>query len=389
MSYKLCLKLIYKNWLANLILIFQICISVILANVLIGNINLIRTTTLLLRPLAEYNGGFFMPLSHDTDTNFLDNMPCIDKVFSVDQYLLYYNNIEIPIFAYDAEVVDLFRPKIVQGTWLGNLTGSHLGIPVVMAPNTLSFNVGDLIACKSIDQSEVPLNIVGEMTRPAYILNFNTTSNNLQPNHLLRYYDYAYNGYPVFLACKTDIEAYIASSVATQITRAVIFSKPITAQQLQTLKSEINKYGGFTSFSDVMLRGENQQRDIIRRFLPFLVCGFSVSFIGLIAISILHTVNNTRIFSILYILGYPWKRILLFCMEATLTVSILSLLFVVLSYCLSNIITGGQLHGMVLGTNNIFITLLIYIVFLLSSILSFAASLSKDAPIQTLRNIEI
>lgn len=382
MRYKLNATLYRKNLSSNLILILQISITVIIMNMLVGNINLIKKTSMLFEPIAQINGGLFMPLSADEDCDFLFDIHSIESMYSVDQYLVSYNGYEILLFAFDSALADKFTPELSKGDWINNAQSRDY-LSVVMLKSKAEFVINHCYTVQNFNNDAIDLKIIGQLKEPSYILNLNYTSNNIQPNHLLRYYNSAFSGQSVFLALKDEILQFTDYKVGTQVSKIVVFDNDATNEEISMAIREIKKTGDFTFLSDIQERGYKYEKEILKGYIPYFVCALSISVVGFLGLIILSILRNMHTYSILHLVGVSSYKCAWMCFENCLLTFLFSSLLVVTAYVSLKIF--DPYNAMIINEINVRVTLLFYMLFSVISFMFPRVYLSISSPIHAIK----
>ena len=377
-------QLYKKNFLSNLILVFQFTLSIIIVNIMIGHINLLSLSTALFEPLSRIDGGIYMPIAEENSLQLEENMKPVASLHTIDQYIVYYQGHEIPMFAYDSDIIQLFSPHLTAGgIWLDE--GTSDAVPIVILKNSFGISPGKSYEIIDHLNNVATVFVFGQFSSPAFLLNLDFTSNHATPNHLYRFYDSYYSGYPVIATTKEAISKTSLSKVATQHSTIVFFEHPITENERTNFLNYIESKGFFTTFAEISEQGKTYQGEILLQFIPYFVCAISVSLIGLLGLTILSLLQNMKTISVFHLLGNPWRSCSRICFQNSVITAFLSLMIVVAIIYLSNYITPLAAQGIVLQFNNILFTVLIYALFLLVSFTVPCAFFSKKSSIQLLK----
>ncbi len=381
MIFKISKKLFLKNIVSNIILFLQITISVILVNIMIGSLNFINVTEYLFHRVNGERTIYYMPINPSEETDYLLNYDGVESIGKIEQYLVYNNNNEIPLFGYDNELISFIHPDEMFEV-------EEDYVSVLISEEVSEYKTGSIFEFETHDGKTIPIKIVGLIKKPTYVLNFSTASNALKPNDLFRYYDFRSTGYPIFVTTQEQIEKFSSKGVTTQFCSMIYLSSSISDTNYHKLTQELKKNGDYIDGNQIIENGNQQKHDTIKFYAPYLFCGFFISIIGFLGLIILNIIKSLSTISILHISGCAWKKCSFICLLASVYVMLLSILFLILSFTVSNSIFPLASNGIIIKENNILITMLFYIIYIICSIIIPKLYLFLHTPIQIYRNLK-
>lgn len=345
---------------SHLILIVQIAVTIIILNLLVGNINVIKRTNSLFKPLSFYNCGIiYMPISVNDDFDFLYDIEGVRAVHSIDQYLLTYNGDEIPLLAYDQNIVNLFLPELSEGKWLNNTSTSDDFIPILTLQES-KFELGNTYLFQDLNNNLLPVKVIGKLKEPTYILDLNFASNNLRPDHIFQYYDSRYANDVICLTLKESLSRFTTVRTGTHISKIVLFEEDISNDKYTAALEQISKRGDFIRLDRVLENGILQERNILKAYLPYLICTLFMTIIGFFGLTILNVFQNIYTYSIMYLVGIPPRKCAKICFENSLFISICSIFLVFALYFVVYIIDYNYIKTFAIDYNNLLVTFLFY-----------------------------
>ena len=169
----------------------------------------------------------------------------------------------------------------------------------------------------------------------------------------------------------------------------MLFFKPdIPEAVFQNNQTELAKQGFVVSTQEMALNGQKDMREQVTSFLPFILCIFSISLVGIISFNILSTLQQSRLFSILYICGARWRNCLSVCVGYVLCVCGFSLLLGGAFYSFARANGLIEETGIVFSAYNVWWSLALYGIVLAATLLPPYILLKRQSPVEILRTEE-
>jgi hypothetical protein len=390
MNIKLSYGLFCKNIIANIIFILQITISIILVNVMIGNINRSLFTVHQFRPFTQVRGLYYMPinaqeLDNESRINELHNQLMEETgISTIDQYFLRDNERSYILYAYDNIALSLFTPDMREGEWLNN-NNSDDTIPVVTSHAGGKLQLGQTLRM-NIDGGDesADFKIVGIMQEPVFYLNYCTESNVIATDHLYSYFNIKFYQYPMIFASKHDIEKFSEYIIDTNIASVILFNESIDDQTMQENIDYLSKSGDISDLNNIYIRGNENAVNMIRSYSPYFICGFLLSFVGLIGLTVLSTANSLRSFAIFYLLGCRWKNCVKICLGYVLVMLFMSFVLLGSIYAFAEMRYSLASLGIVINKYNVLVSFGIYLFTALISYIVLKISFHRKPAIRIL-----
>lgn len=383
-------RIFKKQKLSNFLLILQFVLSLLLFNLMLGNVNFVNFTNHAFSKIVQPSSYFYMPANIESrgadDYKLLkDRLTGVSHVSTIGEYRVSSEfSPEFTLFGYDASLYQGYIPAMEKGQWIyEGLEGGSL--PVVVSEEFGSFQYGfEFPGVLYFPDGEMTVNfkITGVLKAPGMYLNLNMKSNQLSTNHLFRNHKAAYSGSPLFFINRALMPQqepfYQASSIIT-------FDQNLSQGELDQNLATLSERGNVRGLADILTAGEEFAKGYIVLYLPLFICGFSIAFVGMIGLSICNVQKNMRTFSIYYILGCKWNKVATICLGVTLIQLAVTTFVLGLVYLTFVFFGDLALYGVILNSWNCLAIVLVYLFVGLTTYLIPRLVLARSSAMDTFR----
>jgi|GEM_PF-2488148 len=361
-------RIFSKKKMSSVLLVIQFIVSLLLLNLMVGNVNFVTFTNQAFSKIAEMPGYFYMPVNmdsrgYDDYQKMKERLKGDSRILTIAQYWFQSEfDGETFFYGYDDDLYRAYTPEMEKGEWIHEGTGEDTYLPLVISEEFGPYQYGtefESILLLSGDEIPVKVKITGVMKRPGMYLDFNVTGSDIATNHLFRNHKAEYSGAPMFFINKVQLPVH--QEGFANLSSIIFFDEDLNEDDVNFNLETLSERGDISSLSDIQMRGEEYAQGYVILYLPLFLCGFSISFIGMVGLSILNVQKNLRNFSIYYFLGCKWKKVAEICLGVTVIQLVITtvLLGIVFFYVQLNI--NLALYGVILNQLNIRFTLFVYL----------------------------
>lgn len=356
---------------------------------MIGSINLSHLSVKLFKPYANLEGVYYMPI----DFNAFDNKSKIDSlkkqlkdvsnISVIDEYLVNCDGQSYLMYAYDDRTVNCFLPSMQKGMWLNSVDNDNGTIPVVVSNENYTLKLGqtqyiDMPGC----ENKIGFKIVGVMKDPDFYLNYNTASNVISTNDLFKYYNQKQFMLPMLFVNSSSMKQYEKYSAAQNISSILFFNNNIDEETKHDNINILSNSGCVCDLKDINVRGIDYANKMVRLYSPFFICGFAISLVGLIGLTVLSIVNNMRSFAVFYMLGCRWKNCEHICLGYIMIMLFISMLLLGVIYEFVEINYSIASLGIIINLYNILASVGVYLFSIIIALIVLKIAFYKNSAIK-------
>lgn len=389
-----------RNILLNLFLIAQLLIALVLVNISIGHINSYSYMTDIFSNIADHKGVYYMPASqrhwyHQNELGLYRD-PVFDELKGLKTISSQYTAaFEIGNRLYDARAFDDYMLSYLQlpldeGEWLTAFGHEEEFVPIVVSSETTGLQLGHTVPAllRHLDKDlelvliEVELKVVGVLGSPPLTIRYGRGGTDVTSNDIFDFYDEDYYGVPLIIFARDALGEALNS---TQRSQLVFFEDDISDSDF-TANMDILANHGWVQPIDVMYKlGKQEMRDEFMIVLPFILCAFLISLIGLGSLNILNTFRHTREFAIYYLCGSRWKNCFYICLSYMLILSFLTLTLLSIAFYWFTSSGMAAEMGVHYTVTNIVVTTGVLVFVLFFSLVTPYFILKRTYPIEIIR----
>lgn len=287
-----------KKLLLNIIVIIQLGIALIISNVLIGSYN---------KVYQAYDQTYH----YSDDTVFFAPMKINGAaVINVDFEYLELNNIDFEylpkefdgsranVLCYGENTFNGLNKQLKSGTWPSSLL-SNGKIECVTLNKMLS--IGDTFV-EQIGEETFSFIVVGKMDNNPLVLSSSRSSHLMQADML--FYDYSINRSSKAIIC---CNASIAEAIGTY-GNALLFFNNVEDNIKNVAIENLRNTGNVIKMETIRQNSDDELSQIIKSFLPLVVCFSLMGMIAIVGMSLLNILKNKDVFSVYFICGMNKKE---------------------------------------------------------------------------------
>jgi hypothetical protein len=266
-------------------------------------------------------------------------------------------------------------PYMTKGKWITSKNDDY--VPCVTYDD---HKIGDMISL-SIDGIAFEFKVCGIVDRKANILKFYTASNS--PTLECMFENNGYNqSYPLIIFNQADISREF--DFFPDLNGLLFFQTNDENKKIEII-DEINNYAWLKPMKEARLKSMDQFYIHVKTLMPIIFAVFFVGLVSTFCLSVLNTIRHIKLFSIYYICGMDWESHIKTCMIYVF-MQIAAACFIITIFFLwavgSSMLT---LDLMIFGESNIYITILIFAMIVITSLASQIFIGKRETPVKYLK----
>lgn len=303
------LKLLWKRKLANLILVLEILLSVILLAQLfvfvVDHIYNVRAVN----ELPQENTAVLSVYDYYDVEDVARKIREYPQAVSVDMAYtgaLSYNNEPYNLAVYSEGIVANYAPKLQSGKWLSDFPAiSGDGIPAVVSAD-IGLSLGDIIEITAPQNKRMQIFVAGILKEPAQYLFPSGGAGSAAFSA-----DMIISQNPVFIIRESDYGDTAALLPPPEMNlpqNLFVFLKPeISDGEMEKLVDPWRKYGEVTPLKSLVSVYSHNTNQLIGGGAAFFFVFFCLAATCLISNNAIQSLRNRRLFTVYYLLGMDWK----------------------------------------------------------------------------------
>ena len=395
MYVRLGLTLFRKRFFTSLVIILQLFVTILAANILIFIYNENMKDINIMKNFDTDRTYLWMKVAFEEDEDIkrehlsrLEETSSVRGVESILSCGSIYNDVQINLYGYGENTGNLINMPLESGTWYNKVPKKDGVINCVSISDKPGFEVGEILELEIyfIHNDEAitqTFQIVGAMGKRGRVLAFTGSSSDPAYDSLLYNYD-STDGYneTALIFDKNDIAGFDSSQY--WYSNRLIFLDSSNDTSFMSLKDELSKYSYVVKLEQAKTNTLQEVRRVMMEFLPIIIPLFLIGFLGVVCISILNTLKHMRTFAIFFICGMGWKNTILICLSY-----IAYIISGVLILCIPGYVWLKDLldTGGIMAANNYLFTLGALLAVMLLSLVTPFLLIRKEEPIKVLRKV--
>lgn len=395
MYVRLGLTLFRKRFFTSLVIILQLFVTILAANILIFIYNENMKDINIMKNFDTDRTYLWMKVAFEEDEDIkrehlsrLEETSSVRGVESILSCGSIYNDVQINLYGYGENTGNLINMPLESGTWYNKVPKKDGVINCVSISDKAGFEVGEILELEIyfIHNDEAitqTFQIVGAMGKRGRVLAFTGSSSDPAYDSLLYNYD-STAGYneTALIFDKNDIAGFDSSQY--WYSNRLIFLDSSNDTSFMSLKDELSKYSYVVKLEQAKTNTLQEVRRVMMGFLPIIIPLFLIGFLGVVCISILNTLKYMRNFAIFFICGMRWKDSILICLSYIAYIISGVLILCIPEYVwLKDLLDTG---GIMAANNYLFTFGALLFVALLSLVTPFLL-IRKEEPIMVLRKV--
>ncbi len=220
----------------------------------------------------------------------------IEKIGKADVLECKLNNQYLYLGLYNSDLIDIYCPKISEGTWFSSVANEYEACPAVVSSDT-GLHVGSIVEILVANDRVFEIQVIGILASPTqYLL----------PTGMSDSIDSLISQQPVILLDSTQIpNMTLLSKTGINGTKSLFLLTEMTKDQLV---SGYNKYGSIQSINDMIQRFTKNSNELILSETVLFILFFFLASIVILSAEVIHSINCQRSYTIYYLLGMKWEK---------------------------------------------------------------------------------
>ena len=391
-----------KRLVTSFIIIIQLFVTIIIANVIIVDYNAYMEDICIMENFDTDRTYLWMAAMTDTNDELrweqlkqLKHNRSVRAVEVTFRANAIYNNNIVSLIGYGQNTGELINMTLESGKWYTEVPKKDGVINCVSISSIPGLEIGKLIELEIIPHySEQTINqtfqVVGTLGKRAKTLTFNQSSASPYYDHLFQVFhstplDKEYEDYDHQVGLIFD-QSDLPTLVQSQYWdgNRLVYIDSIDDETFLSLKDELRKDSYVVKLEQAKRNTLQEIREIMVEYLPIMIPLYLIGFLGVVCISILNTLKYMRTFAIFFICGMRWKDSILICLSY-----IAYIISGVLILCIPGYVWLKDLldTGGIMAANNYLFTLGALLAVMLLSLVTPFLLIRKEEPIKVLRKV--
>ncbi len=391
-----------KRLVTSFIIIIQLFLTIIIANVIIVDYNAYMEDICIMENFDTDRTYLWITAMTDTNDELrweqlkqLKHNRSVRAVEVTFRANAIYNNNIVSLIGYGQNTGELINMTLESGKWYTEVPKKDGVINCVSISSIPGLEIGKLIELEIIPHySEQTINqtfqVVGTLGKRAKTLTFNQSSASPYYDHLFQVFhstplDKEYEDYDHQVGLIFD-QSDLPTLVQSQYWdgNRLVYIDSIDDETFLSLKDELRKDSYVVKLEQAKRNTLQEIRETMVKYLPIMIPLFLIGFLGVVCISILNTLKYMRNFAIFFICGMGWKNTILICLSY-----IAYIISGVLILCIPGFvwIKGFLETGGILAANNYLFTFGALLFVALLSLVTPFLLIRKEEPIKVLRKV--
>ena len=391
-----------KRLVTSFIIIIQLFLTIIIANVIIVDYNAYMEDICIMENFDTDRTYLWITAMTDTNDELrweqlkqLKHNRSVRAVEVTFRANAIYNNNIVSLIGYGQNTGELINMTLESGKWYTEVPKKDGVINCVSISSIPGLEIGKLIELEIIPHySEQTINqtfqVVGTLGKRAKTLTFNQSSASPYYDHLFQVFhstplDKEYEDYDHQVGLIFD-QSDLPTLVQSQYWdgNRLVYIDSIDDETFLSLKDELRKDSYVVKLEQAKRNTLQEIRETMVKYLPIMIPLFLIGFLGVVCISILNTLKYMRNFAIFFICGMRWKDSILICLSYIAYIILGVLILCIPGYVwLKDLLdTGG-----IMAANNYLFTLGALLAVMLLSLVTPFLLIRKEEPIKVLRKV--
>ncbi len=373
---KLGINGISKNLWLNLFMFIQITVIVVAVNVMVANMN---SRNILLQPFSYLQGKtgvMFNKFDADPDDDSMVLLKKIEKKLkgNFTTHRIYDGGFPDPKSVKYVEVIGMetefyknINIPLAEGSW-DLLSDSGNYVECVITQNTSGYGLGSIIKVHSDYVEDVTYKVVGVLSNPTYIIKSSCTSENCC-NGFFESYDYNEPNTNIFMYVNGDkLKQY--SGQKPMVGEIITYDNGISKSNYLKNNGVLGRTADYVTLGKFFAKSEDYVKSLQKRVLPIFIGAFIVMSIGIISASVIQMMNQMREYGVCYLCGATWLQCVVLSISSNIVTYFSSFIVSALAMFMINMSRFKINYGFLYMKNNLLVTLGIFAVLLLVSVIS-------------------
>ncbi len=391
-----------KRLVTSFIIIIQLFVTIIIANVIIVDYNAYMEDICIMENFDTDRTYLWITAMTDTNDELrweqlkqLKHNRSVRAVEVTFRANAIYNNNIVSLIGYGQNTGELINMTLESGKWYTEVPKKDGVINCVSISSIPGLEIGKLIELEIIPHySEQTINqtfqVVGTLGKRAKTLTFNQSSASPYYDHLFQVFhstplDKEYEDYDHQVGLIFD-QSDLPTLVQSQYWdgNRLVYIDSIDDETFLSLKDELRKDSYVVKLEQAKRNTLQEIRETMVKYLPIMIPLYLIGFLGVVCISILNTLKYMRTFAIFFICGMRWKDSILICLSYIAYIISGVLLLCIPGYVwLKDLLdTGG-----IMAANNYLFTFGALLAVMLLSLVTPFLLIRKEEPIMVLRKV--
>lgn len=392
--FKFALLSIYDNVKLNLLMIIEIIVVLIGANIIVGGYN---NRNMLFKPYQNIlnKTGWYMLY----DKNVLTDEPIVEGMKGNLKEIRmgnYFDNISVKeesiplrIKIVPDDIIDGMKLSVYSGKWE---TRSDKDIVCISAPNKYGIGVGDIIKTPFIGG----ITVRAVLTDPCFLPTFEAWSSNdgiegnFYKKYSIKYYDGTVNIDTLELIMSESEFNKTGLTPHSTDNKLILYDENPTAKNVAYNEQVIkDNYQCGVAFSDLKYRAELSIKNLMSKYLPIAICAFVVILLGFISCTAVNTLRQMKNYGTLFTCGMNWSDCIKICAAYTAVILICSSSLAIAIYSVIDNFNMSATFGLSFEKNNIWISAIVVAVIFLLNLIIPVFIIKRKTPVDILREGEL
>lgn len=300
-TFYLAIKLFWKQKWSNLILVFQVIISIImLAQLFVfvsdyrDSVNAVQDlpidNTIILSVYEYYNPRFVSQEIASYNWQESVGTVCMDNGIC--------NNVLCNLVVYNDSLIEKYTPPLQEGVWLTEkLSVQELSIPAVVS-ESMGLEVGDIVELNTTSGDSKHIIVQGIMQSDTQYL---YPAESASPTYFSA--DSIISKEPVVILSDSNLcieEQNLSGNL-------FVFLEDET-EDVEVLIKQLSKYGEATQMSTLIGNYEENANTQIAGSTIMFIIFFFLAITSILCCNVMQSMRNRTYFTIYYLLGMDWKN---------------------------------------------------------------------------------
>lgn len=407
--FKLALLSIGERFKTNLLLVLQLIFMLVVVNYMIGSMHSRSMLSDTYRSVLDKQGWYMQYNDFDEIERRINRASETgEKLYlpSAEEQLVGYLEQFDPKPEYkgicqacgwleDGYYADIF---ILPDEWFDDLTlpvkSSSLGSnKLLVFSNKSGIGAGDEFRFKTTNQRWLTLKATGLLTDPAYIPRQTSWHRDGSIDMLYQKVSSSKDDQAFMLTSVSAAESFGFEKSEMPMTSAAVvyYPDPIPEADYDRLTEKLHADGinvAYTKLSDLKAAAESNLKEDLGKYVPLGVVVMLIVILGTAGAIAIQTLDEMKNYAVMYLCGMKWRRTVLvnLCKVMILLTASLAVSAAVMSILQSQNIAAEL--GLSFGRTNLYVSLLLIALTLISSVLLPFILLRKSEPAELMRRIK-
>ena len=339
---KLGFDLFTKRLLINILLIIQLVISLVAINFSVARVQALGFGLNVVKqiPMEKYLCVMPIPeIKAIKGDDYFDFTRLEGEHYLGESYTVMLRCLSksIKSLVYDDVLLENLSVPLKKGEWRAPVITEHGTnvYPVVISQEDKSIKYGDRLEVSSTNGNIFQVYVSGVLNTSQRYLNLSKSGNAATSDYFFKKVDRQIDGLMFFF----DKEMYpqeLYELLHKQPTRFIFFDE-MNSDQFLSNAAVLSEQGYTYTPQELMMNSDDEYQENLRYYLPFCICIFAISLIGIVSFTALNMLQNAHYFSILYLCGSRTKYSSYICLGYVGIVCLATLIISFFVYTLGNL----------------------------------------------------